>query len=314
MKWFVTRGWWYFRMPVCLAVLLLSGLHATHAAAEGLTDKLHELMREQELREQQKPRPQQQPVPPRPNPGQQPEPRPGRKPPNAQPQVTPAPPPPPPMHRPAPDRRPQEIHRDDHSSHRRRPEHDWRRDRCWELWGGSGSSYRRCLDGRHEYLYPGYRYERAPAVILEAQPPPVIRYREPDLPDSLQAERFPVWYAPRVAPGAVVIAQDSDRIDRRFHLIGVQAGDSGEYLEECLARNLNDARVQVNEIVPFSSTRGADAEAVIFIRGTTLNAQVLAEGCAQFDDQGCREFGLDICDALLEAEYSARRSGLGIWR
>ncbi len=296
-------------MPVLLASLLLSGQFSVIAAAEGLTEKMHELMREQELRDQQKPKPQ------RPNPGQLPDPLPGRKPPIYQPQGKPAPPPPPPpVHRPEPYRRPPVVHREPPPSYHHRPGNSWRRDRCWDLWGGRGPAYHRCLDGRHEYLYPAHRYERAPSVYIEAPPPPVIRYREPDWPANLLAERFPMWYAPRVTAAAVITVQDPDRNDRSFHLAGILPGGNVDYLDECLARTLGDARVQVNEIAPFSNVRGADAEAVIFVGGTALNVQVLAEGCAQFDDRGCRDLGLDICDTLLDAEHSARRSGLGIWQ
>lgn len=320
MKWCDARGWCGSWVPVFLASLLFFGPCATITAAEGLTDKMHELMREQELRDQQKPRP--QPPPQRPDIGHPPDPLPGRRPPMHPPQVKPAPPPPPPIHRPEPERRPPVVHHDPPPSRHHRPGNSWRRDRCWDLWGGRGAAYHRCLDGRHEYLYPAPRYERAPSVyleapppvIIEAPPPPVIRYRQDELPANLLAERFPVWYAPRVTAAAVITAQDPDRNDRSFHLVGILPGGNVDLLDECLARSLNDARVQINEIAPYSSVRDADAEAVVFVGGDSLNVQILAEGCAQFDDRGCRDLGLDICDLLLDAEHSARKNGLGIWR
>lgn len=311
MKWsggvglrFLSRG----LMAAC-AVLGCLGWFDSAAADGGLYEKMQEVMREQQIRDQQQ-RDQQQtkPAPPRPNPSPQPRPEPpGYHPPNR-----PAPPPPPPVHRPEPDHRPPVVHRDPPRRQYYRHD-DWRRRRCAEMWGG-GPSYYRCLDGRHDYLYPGQRYERDTSVYIETLPPPVVRYQAPDWPASLQADRFPVWFAPRVAGNGIVTVQDPDRNERSFHLAGIRAGNDRDLLDDCIARNLTESSVQVNEAASFSNFRGADAEAVVFAGDTALNIQVLAEGCAEFDDRECRNLGLDICDILLDAETSARRERLGLWR
>ena len=57
-----------------------------------------------------------------------------------------------PYERHRPDYRPRDY--DDRPSEYDRDNYDWRERRCWELWGGRGHQFNRCLDGDRDYLYP----------------------------------------------------------------------------------------------------------------------------------------------------------------
>lgn len=210
------------------------------------------------------------------------------------------------------DDRPSVIHRPPPVYHH--DDNDWRKRRCWEIWGGRGHQFNRCLDGDREYLYPRPRYERETRVYIDASPPPVIYYRQPEWPANLLAERYPIWYAPEVNAEGIISAKDGYRNYRSFHLVGIRPGEDASFTASCIARNLTDSRVQINEVASYSNYSGADAEAVVFTGKTVLNLQILAEGCAEFDADACADLDLDICRTFQDAEDSARRNRLGVWR
>ena len=200
----------------------------------------------------------------------------------------------------------------------------WRQDRCGGLWGGSGYSYGRCMDGYQEYLYPapgfgaGVVIEAAPPVVLAPAPmpaPPVMV--EPGGtagPASLVGEQFPVWFGPQVTGPGVVSVEDPDRNRRAFHLLGIRTPKDSKSLKECITRYLTRAQVHVNEVAPASRYRGADAEAVMFVDDLILNLEILSEGCAAFDTTTCKETGFDACGELSNAETVARINRVGIWK
>ena len=241
----------------------------------------------------------------------------------AAPQLPAAPPSPPPQPRDQPERK---RHNPEYNSpsyqpfeHRfdRYPSHDrdWRREKCQRLWGGRGYEYSRCLDGEGKYLYPEQYEPRETTIYIEKSPPPqVVPFVDPDGPMNLRAENYPRWYEAELREEAVIAARDSSGNYRRFHLVGVNTGSDPEFAASCIAENLSNSTVQVNEISSTSSYDGADAEAVVFSGDTVLNVQVLADGCAQFDARACNDLELDFCDDLQEAESTARRNKVGIWR
>ncbi len=151
-------------------------------------------------------------------------------------------------------------------------------------------------------------------MVIETPPPVVIRESGPDWPANLLADRYPVWYEPQVTSDAVITAQDAYRNNRSFHLVGIRSDNDRNSLATCIARNLTSAKIQINEVDSDSRYEGADAEAVVFIGNAVLNLQILAEGCAEFDAAACNDMDLDFCDAFQDAESSARRNRLGIWR
>ena len=217
-----------------------------------------------------------------------------------------------PDYRPHDDRPPVVIHRPPPVYHH--DDNDWRKRRCWEIWGGRGYQFNRCLDGDREYLYPRPQHERETRVYIDASPPPVIYYRQPEWPANLLADRYPLWYSPEVNSEGIITAKDGYRNYRSFHLAGIRSAEDANFTASCIARNLTDSRVQINEVASYSNYRGADAEAVVFTGNTVLNLQVLAEGCAEFDADACQDMDLDFCRTFQDAENSARSSRLGIWR
>ena len=199
----------------------------------------------------------------------------------------------------------------------------WRHDRCWSLWGGYGSAYWRCVDGYPGYLHPAPGFggtvvvEPPPVVVAPAPvpaPPVPVEPAAPAWPPGLTAERFPVWFAPQVTAPGVVSVEDPDRNRRAFHLLGIRSTKATRALDDCISRYLTRAQVQVNEVVPASRYRGADAEAVVFVDNLILNLEILNEGCAAFDETSCRESGFDACAELANAETVARINRAGIWR
>jgi hypothetical protein len=201
----------------------------------------------------------------------------------------------------------------------------WRHDRCWSLWGGYGPAYWRCVDGYHEYLYPAPGFtgtvvvEPPPVVVAPAPvpvpaPPVAVESAPPAGPSSLTAEPYPVWFAPQVSAPGVVSVEDPDRNRRAFHLVGVRSTKQTRALDDCIGRYLTRAQVRVNEVIPASRYRGADAEAVVFVDDLVLNLEVLTEGCAEFDATTCAESGFDGCTELANAETVARINRVGIWR
>ena len=112
----------------------------------------------------------------------------------------------------------------------------------------------------------------------------------------------------------MVSVEDPDRNRRAFHLLGIRSTKATRALDDCISRYLTRAQVQVNEVVPASRYRDADAEAVVFVDNLILNLEILNEGCAAFDETSCRESGFDACAELANAETVARINRAGIWR
>ena len=193
---------------------------------------------------------------------------------------------------------------------------DWREERCRRLWGGAGYEYRRCLDGEEKSLYPELYERKETTIVIEKTParPRVVPFVDPDGPMNLRAGSYPVWYGAEVSGEAVVTSQDASGNTRNFHLVGVSPGSDPEFTSSCIADNLSEGTVRINEVSSASDYDGADAEAVVFFGNRVLNIQVLAAGCAEFDARTCNDLQLDFCDALQDAESAARRNGAGIWR
>ncbi len=198
-----------------------------------------------------------------------------------------------------------------------------RHDRCWSLWGGYGPAYWRCVDGYHEYLYPAPGFtgtvvvEPPPVVVAPAPapaPPVAVAPAAPAWPPGLTAAQYPVWFAPELTAPGVIRVEDPDRNRRAFHLLGIRTPRDAKALDDCIGRYLTRAQVRVNEVIPASRYRGADAEAVVFVDDLILNLEVLTEGCAEFDATTCRESGFDACTELANAETVARINRAGIWK
>lgn len=226
-------------------------------------------------------------------------------------------------HRPehhSPAYRPFDHHYDRYPSH----SHDWRRERCRRLWGGSGYEYHRCLDGETRYLFPENFEESNTTIIIEPPPAPVIvqtppaavvPFVDPDGQPDLRADRHEVWFDAEVTGESIITARDSFGKPRRFHLVGIGQGENPDFTISCITEKLgNNRTVRINEVGAVNDTAEADAEAVIFIGNRVLNLQVLNDGCAEFDARACSELQLSFCDTFQDAESAARRNRLGIWR
>lgn len=203
--------------------------------------------------------------------------------------------------------RPPPRHRDyDYRPHRRQ--------HCLRIWEGRGYQYDRCMDGDRFYMYPSRSRDRDTSIFIGIpSPPPVISYR-PAWPERLRSGRFPTWYMPLVTDDATITAEDANGNPRSFYLLGIRTGNDADFSASCIARNLTDSTIQVNEIVTRRRHERADVEAVVISGDGILNTQILADGCAEFDDSDCDDMGQDFCDSFREAEEYARRNRLGIWR
>lgn len=210
---------------------------------------------------------------------------------------------------------PEARHRPPPSHHRSFDFNDHRRRHCLRIWEGRGYQYNRCMDGDYVYMYPSRSHDRDTSIFIGIPtPPPIIRYQQPMWPERMRSGRFPTWYMPLVSDDATITAQDSDRNYRSFHLLGIRTGDDQEFTASCISRNLTDSSIQVNEIVTTRRHERADVEAVVISNNAILNIQVLADGCAEFDDADCNDMGQDFCDNFRDAEEYARRNRIGIWR
>jgi hypothetical protein len=210
---------------------------------------------------------------------------------------------------------PEARHRPPPSRHRSFDFDDHRRRHCLRIWEGRGYQYNRCMDGDYVYMYPSRSYDRDTSIFIGIPaPPPIIRYQQPMWPERIRSGRFPTWYMPLVSDDATITAQDSNRNYRSFHLLGIRTGDDQEFAASCISRNLTDSSIQVNEIVTTRRYERADVEAVVISNNAILNIQILADGCAEFDDSDCDDMGQDFCDSFRDAEEYARRNRIGIWR
>ncbi len=208
--------------------------------------------------------------------------------------------------------------RDDRNPNRnwyrtREHDRDWAIAHCRGIWGGHGASFERCLDGDRWYRYPRIRHDRNTVIYFEVVAQPEVRYIEPPRPASLRSDWFPIWYLPQLATDTVITAQDPYQQNKSFHLAGILPSIDPDFTASCVARNLTEPTIRINEIAPFGRLHDADAEAVVFVNDTVLNMQILAEGCAEFDYTGCEEMGLDFCDLFQDAENYAKRNRIGIW-
>jgi hypothetical protein len=208
--------------------------------------------------------------------------------------------------------------RDDRNPNRnwyrtRENDRDWAIAHCRRIWGNRGASFERCLGGDRWYRYPRIRHDRNTVIYFEVVTQPEVRYIEPPRPAGLRSDWFPIWYLPQLATDTVITAQDPYQRNKSFHLAGILPSIDPDFTASCVARNLTEPTIRINEIAPFGRLHDADAEAVVFVGDTVLNMQILAEGCAEFDYTGCEEMGLDFCDLFQDAENYAKRNRIGIW-